>query len=70
MRFSSGGPEVWRGNHLGSALDRVDPERFMIKLDTNTTSACKTRSKGIGRNGGVIAQSVSQDNSATQTSPV
>jgi hypothetical protein len=42
----------------------------MIKLDTNTTSACKTRSKGIGRNGGVIAQSVSQDNSATQTSPV
>ena len=47
MRFSSGGPEVWRGNHLGSALDRVDPERFMIKLDTNTTSACKTRRKGI-----------------------
>ena len=55
---------------IGSALDRVDPERFMIKLDPNTTSACKTRSKGIGRNGGVIAQSVSQDNSATGTSPV
>jgi hypothetical protein len=32
---------------IGSPLDRVDPERFMIKLDTNTTSACKTRSKGI-----------------------
>lgn len=28
------------------------------------------RRKGIGSNGGVIAQSVSQDNAATQTSPV
>ena len=32
---------------IGSALDRVYPGRFMIKLDTNTTSACKTRRKGI-----------------------
>ena len=31
---------------ISSALDRVDPERFMNKLDTNTT-ACKTRRKGI-----------------------
>jgi len=42
----------------------------MIKLDKNTTAACKTRRKESGSNGGVIAQSVSQDNSATGRSPV
>ena len=47
MRFSSGGPDVCRGIIGSAALDRVDPERLMIKLDTNTTSACKTRRKGI-----------------------
>ena len=39
---------------IGSALERVDPERFMIKLDTNTTSACKTAARESGSNGGVI----------------
>ena len=68
MRFSSG--VQTSANVMIGPGDRVYPGRFMIKLDTNTTSACKTRSKGIGRNGGVIAQSVSQDNSETQTSPV
>jgi hypothetical protein len=44
----------------------------MIKLDKNTTSACKKRpvARESGSNGGVVAQSVSQDNSATGRSPV
>jgi hypothetical protein len=42
----------------------------MIKLDMNTTSTSKTGRKGIAGNGGVIAPSVSQDDSAMGTLPV
>ena len=35
MRFSSGG-QTSAEVIISSALDRVDPERFMNKLDTNT----------------------------------